>query len=589
MKKKSKKLANVLLMPLTGLAAPCEGSGKGDGSELDPIVVGSFGVPEAAPRFATYHNEDLDGVTLSDDVSWHNGAIYYKPGDYMIKNSNIIMNSDADGQDTNDFSGLGAAVMAVGKGVNLTIEDSKIETSGVLKVAVTTDEAALTVVKNSTVIAKGGTIYDGYISTADKSIMAGPPWVLGLGGSSSEVNARSTDITGWYAVGVYIDSDIQSAGWGAASSDNGSEMTMTVVNCDISVGQTGYGAYAVDECVEEYYGSRIDATTYGVIMTGAKVTFMSYNEGQKIPVFQFDGDYDKYGIATGGKKIYTAVSEKAKGIVKSQIKSDGFGFMFHSNRVFGANVVELFDGTSVTCPDAVFLLKKMGGEIVVDNAVLESTEKKVILQIIDNDDDYVGLDDSNYWGHDDGYGHTLGWHETTFNDTFHEEPGYSNEWIAPTSASYLRPSHKYQPFGNWVLDYKMTNTKVDGDFWNSSGYVGRNPATTLNVSLGRGAVVNGVISAGAFSHDTKDAKVGNGNWSEAKILGHVTNIPYFNDVNLVKVALSGNAVWNLTGDCIIDTLTIEGSASVSIPEGATLKVRDTVYEAGTLTADTYIS
>lgn len=163
----------------------------------------------------------------------------------------------------------------------------------------------------------------------------------------------------------------------------------------------------------------------------------------------------------------------------------------------------------------------------------------------------------------------------TFNTTFHEEAGFANEFAV----------NETDVAENWTSDLTITNATIDGDVWNSSGYVGSNPATTLTVNLGEGANLTGLISAGAFSHTTKDATVGDGDWSGASALGHVTNIVNSNGKNIVNVALSANAVWTVSADCYIDTLYIEGEASVVIPEGVTLTVGDVEYTNTTLTAE----
>ena len=537
--------------------------------------------------YATYIDESLDGITLSDDVSYHNGIVYETAGEYTLSNSTIYMLSDADGSDTTDFTGLGAAVMATGTGVVLTIENTYIETSGVAKPALITLDGAVSIVKSSTLISNGGVIYDGYYSTADTSMMVSPPWVLGLGGDEDDgVNARTTNILGNYTVAVYIDSTFQASGWGALSVDTGDSPNLVVINCDVSVLNSGYGAYAINYGGEEYYGVNMDVTTYGVIMTGARVTFQSYTEGQTVDVIQYEGDYDDYHLVTGGSVITTVSSEEAQGTVYSVIDSENFGFMFHSNASSGYNEVNLYDGTQVTTGDAVFLIKKICAVINVDDSTLESGTG-VILQIIDNDDDYVGTISDIEWGMDDDYGHSYGDHTPTFNLTFTEEEGYSNEWIADTSAAASYEAGTYDETTSWTAEFTLTNSTVTGDIWNSSGYVGSNPATVLSVTLGEGADLTGQISAGAFSHTSKYAEVGDGDWSQADVLGHVTNIVNSNGVNTVNVTLTDDAVWTVTGDGIIDTLSVTGSASVVISEGATLTVGDVTYEAGTITETGY--
>lgn len=551
---------------------------EADGSALPAIVETSFtGTRLAYPRYAHFVNENASGE-ISDDVSWHNGAIYFAPGSYSVNGASFEMNTAADGSDTNDFSGLGAAVLATGQGVVLEINNANIETTGVAKLALFTDGGAATIVRHSTLISNSGTIYDGYMSTADQTLMVAPPWVLGLGGPLC--NARTTNIMGNYSAAAYIDSTFDAAGWGALSTDSGTNMNMLVINCTVNVDDSGYGAYTIGETTEDYYGVTKNVSTYANIMTGGVSTYQSYVGGTDIDFVQFNGEVDEYGFGTNGSVIAKVSSGAlAPGqVVNSVINSDEFGFMCHANGASGYNVVNLLDGTEVNTGDAIFLVKKINSIFNVDNAVLNSGTG-VLLQLIDNDDDYVGLDFSAQWGEDNGYGHAYGSHMPTFNQTFHEEPGFANEFAVNTT----------DVANNWTSELNLTNTTVEGDVWNSTGYVGSNPATTLTVNLGEGADLTGVISAGAFSHTAKDAKVGNGDWSEASVLGHVTNIVNSNGKNIVNVNLSGDAVWTVKADSVIDSLDVQDGAQVVVPAGVTLTVGAEAYTGTTITAQSAAS
>jgi len=543
-----------------------------DGSALAPLLETSFsGTKLAYPRFATYLNEDATEA-ITDDVSWHNGAVYSEAGEYNVA-ADITMNTTADGSDTNDFSGLGAAVVAFGPGTLVNITDANIETTGVAKLALFTDGGAVSVVKGSTLTTNSGTIYDGYMSTADQTLMVSPPWVLGLGGP--KCNTRTTNIMGDYSTAAYVDSTFNAGGWGALSTDSGTNMHMVVVNTEVNVEDSGYGAYTIGQSTEDYYGVTENVSTYANIMTGGVSTYQSYTGGEEIDVVQFSGEQDEYGFGTNGEVVTTVKSDKvADGeVVNSVINSENFGFMCHANGTEGYNIVNVLDGTEVNTKDAIFLVKKINSIFNVDNATLNS-ENGVILQIIDNDDDYVGLDMEAQWGEDNGYGHYFGTHMPTFNSVFHEEEGYANEFAVNESTD-----------PNWTSVLNITNSTLEGDVWNSTGYVGANPATSLLVNLQDGANLTGIISAGAFSHTTKDATVGDGDWSQASALGHVTNIVNSNGKNTVDVCLGADAVWNVTADCMIDSLTIEDDAAVIIPADVTLTVNGEEFTATTLGAE----
>ncbi|MDC7124821.1 MAG: hypothetical protein PQJ46_04600 [Spirochaetales bacterium] len=247
----------------------------------------------------------------------------------------------------------------------------------------------------------------------------------------------------------------------------------------------------------------------------------------------------------------------------STIDADDFGFECHANGSTNWNVVNILDGTEVTTGDAVFLVKKVNSEFNIDNSTVKSTETGVLVQIIDNDDDYVGVDVSgDTWGLDNAlYGHTVDSHMPTFNESFSEEDGYSSSFAADTSAS---KSDSYDTSDNWECNVNLTNGTYEGDLWNSSGYVGSNAATTMTVTIGDGtnsATLTGIISAGEFKHTKKSFSVGDGDWSNADYLGHVTNQKNWNGVNNVNVVIKSGATWNITGNGIITGFTNDGSIS----------------------------
>ena len=59
----------------------------------------------------TYEDTSARGITISDDVSGHNG-ILVDNAEYSITDASINLLTDADGTDTCDFSGKGTAVAA---------------------------------------------------------------------------------------------------------------------------------------------------------------------------------------------------------------------------------------------------------------------------------------------------------------------------------------------------------------------------------------------------------------------------------------------------------------------------------------------
>ena len=162
-------------------------------------------------------------------------------------------------------------------------------------------------------------------------------------------------------------------------------------------------------------------------------------------------------------------------------------------------------------------------------------------------------------------------------------------------------------------DFTFTNGEYSGNIYNASGSdastQGALDATTLNVTLGKGAVLNAAAASTAAIHmtydgsqyvkdtlkgaaveDEKDAKIlgfQNSSYtiSEYYDQGHVANLINYNGGNDVNVVLTDDAVWNVTGTSLITSLSIEGDAQVVIPDGVTLTVNGKEYTNTTLKAD----
>ena len=84
----------------------------------------------------------------------------------------------------------------------------------------------------------------------------------------------------------------------------------------------------------------------------------------------------------------------------------------------------------------------------------------------------------------------------------------------------------------------------------------------MEVNLGQDAVLNGAIASTAVMHiDEKGEQVTEFTIDQYYYLCHLAHKNHFNGVNTSKVTLTGNAVWNVTGESLIQELTVgEGCA-----------------------------
>lgn len=490
----------------------------------------------------------------SDSQTSGFSAVIVRDSEYKITNADINLNSASDGTDVNDFAGYGAGVVVYGDS-KVEIEDSTITTTGVAKAATFADAGADLIVRGSTLISKGGDIYKDYKSTANQSFMINPPWVLGIVGSS-----RTTNVMGDYTTGTYVDTTFDAANWGAVSIDTGSYMHLTLINSAVKVAGSGYGAYAIGGGTwEDYYGTTFDVDTYAIIMTGATATLGSVEEGQEIEVRKIVADSDEANRSTSTKTGELVTTETATKTANSVVNSKNFGFMFHHNAPSGWNVLNLNEGTEINTGNAAFLVKKINAEINVDGAKIDSGNG-VILQMIDNDDDGVGAFMDDFYG------------MPTFNYSYSEKDGWSSTWGVD-----------YKDSG-WQTEFNVTDADLKGDLYNGTGY-GSNGGSTLNVSLGEGASLTGVIASTETQHGDSldklyksftyrtDAEGFNYDTAAAAAdkLGHVINQNYYNGVNPVNVVVMRGGSWTVTGDSIVNDLTAD-SANITAEEPVTVTV-----------------
>jgi len=537
-------------------------------------------------------------VVLEDSESHHEGIIVVDT-DYEITGANITMLTDADGTDTCDFSGVGTAVAVFGDS-DVTVSDSTIETSGVATMPLFVDDGATLTLKNSTIISRGGTLNAEYMNTPDQSLMVAPPWILGIMGTSRASNLMGTDST----MNV-IDSETSAGAWAVLSTDAGSNMALNIVNTSLTLlnadestaaalqeegGQiseildnpyttrygSGYGTYAIGDAQELFAGATVNVGTYAVILTGGDVTCESLTAGETIELPQADGTV----------MTYTATGDQA-----TVITSDTFGFMAHQSD----NTITLKEGTVVDTGYATFLVKTGSSNETLTATVdgTEITNGGVLIQVMDNDDASNG----GMMSTDDERNTNGG--SQNFIPEHTENAGFN------TSAATADGT---------VQTFTFTNGEYSGNIYNASGSdqstaTGALSASTLDVTFGNGAKYSGAIASTAAIHVTYEGSVlikENGGYAfddaeEAAAfaeeyqntsfdithyydIGQVANLLNDNGGNQINVTLTDDAVWEVTGTSLIATLSIEGDASVVIPEGVTLTVGGTDYTGVTLTA-----
>ena len=179
-----------------------------------------------------YDASGASGIVIDDSASGHNGILVVD-ADYAITGATIDMLTDADGNDTCDFSGKGTAIAAFGSGANVTIEDSTIHTSGVATMPIFADEGATLTFRNSTLQSDGGTLSADYLNTPSQTLMVAPPWILGIMG-----NARGSNMMGRDTTTNVIDSETSAGAWAVLSTDAGDDMYLNVYNSTLTLNKS---------------------------------------------------------------------------------------------------------------------------------------------------------------------------------------------------------------------------------------------------------------------------------------------------------------------------------------------------------------
>lgn len=514
-------------------------------SVSDAVSGGSFTADSASGININSTSDNFNGIIL-------NGA------EYTITDSTFSFLSKSDGSNVSDFNGFGAVIAAFNDS-KVTMERVNIHTEGVARPALFADSYSDALIADSSIKVMGGTLYEGYVNTADQTKMVAPPWVLGITG-----NARATNMMGICSSTTVVRTDAEANQWGVLSSDSGSDMLMTVVDSTLTLlgeGQddpfstnygSGYGTYIIGDAQEYFYGVTFNVGTYASILTGGKGVYASSNFDEPLTIYplkqipngttvtDFMGNQSEgYDVVFSDTPVFTGITGLGKNTV---INSDAFGFMAHNT-----GSLTITDGTIVNTDNATFLMKAGDVDIIVNDGAVINTKDDVILQMIDNDDSLVGADMSQG--------------APNFNLDFYEVEGYPGIDYDVSMTTDKRNT----------ITFTAAGVELNGDLFNGTGYFGGQAADLLEVTLSDGASLNGTISATSIIHvDENDKQNTHFTIDEYYYLGHVANRMYYNGGNDVSVILENGSAWTVADDSTITGLTIDKGATINAPEGSSL-------------------
>ena len=525
-------------------------------------------------------------ITLNEIVEGPAYTAVYAHGDGIVVNvtGTVTASDESSGEMASDFSGQGSIIVA-NDGATVNVNDAVISTDGFERSALIVTELGTIRVENSELTVRGANplteAYEGYANSANQNTMLSPPWVLGIQGG-----ARVINMIGTTPVLTIIDSRLVSGGWALISTDSGSDMSINVVDTEMSflpeseggmdsgwrifgydedAYGSGYGAYFIGDPAQYYYGSTFNGVTYAAIITGAKTAHYASSNGSLVL-----NDVSGEPLETVEGKGQPTVINGVFGIMQHNSVSDG---------------IYIEDGTIVNTADAIVIHKAGSGDYIFDNAVLNS-EKGVLFQMIDNDDDSrVGMGNGG------------------FSTEYNEDKVTSGIGFPGINYDYTSGQ------GGVSVNAAYTNGTYEGSIYNGTGYYGQR-GNNLTVTLGENAVLNGDIALTStikgipyspeaiegiayygddIGYVLLDAE-GNETDNEAEaayiqirsytinqyfLQGHVENMIHYNGSATIAVSVENGAQWNVAGESLITRL--------SIAEGAVVKGTLTENADGTLT------
>ena len=578
-------------------------------------VVEEKSVTDALGAEAVCDGSHAENVTIDNTDPSFNGIIVAGGIDYTIAKATIKFETDGDGLQACDFSGKGTAITSFGEGTKLTIEDSDINVSGVANMTLFADSGSTMTIRSSKLHSDGGTLHAGYKNSPSQNTMVAPPWILGIMG-----NSRCTNLEGNNTTMNVIDSQTSAAKWAVLSTDSGSNMKLNVVNTTMDLvgndkelqadgtyqdengdpnpftNRSGYGTYVIGSADEQFLGVTMNVGTYASIFTGGSGTYTNLETGKTYELMDANGEVSE---------TYEAKEDK-----NTVINSDTFGFMSHQ----GTDTINLENGTEVNSNYASFLIKNTQGDTVINvsNGVSLNNANGVLMQVMDNDDSTTGMDTATF----------------SFNTTHEEPAGWPSEngsvstemtedssgteagdmegmigadgamgggdMVPPEGGEGMGappeggpggpggPGGDAASSGPVVNHLNVESSELFGDIYNGSGYYGQT-AVGVEVNLGQDAVYHGAVAqtetihTDAIHYTSKVLPEGTSAEEAGQLtsftiaeyynIGHVANRYYSNGDNTLAVNLTDNAVWNVTGDCLLSSLSIGENAVVQGDQG----------------------
>lgn len=476
-------------------------------------------------RGGEVRNGYVSGVKIESREWDFNGIYVTGDGEYIVDDVEI----DFEGDGTDDFVGLGAAIAASGN-AKLTVNRARIHTKGITRGAVFAGGNSVVELNDSELS------LESYVPTREQleagaklQRMMEPPWSMSIRG-----HGRTTNLAECGTM-VFNRCHVTSNSWGVLSVDGARVNRMYVKDTLIELrGDSGYGAFSIADdlcydyaslgdwgCMDVFDHSVIKVPTYGIIMS--------------------------LGTAGGEFKNGSEVYSKRHG-----------AFIFRN-----CGILKVNSGAAFRTKGCSFVVKGSNVRIEADDAVLEP-ENGVILRLMDNDD--TGME---------GFPFIVPLEETDEKepnrDLFHAQ---QTEDVFFTMSNMTVRGDIYNSTTNIKACMNVPPRPADAppppDPGQIRGFIGDGlqGAKNLEVNM-RCACLTGRISAATAKYAAGVSVITKENCEQ---LGEITETPAPAINNGVILSMDAESVWNITGTSYLTALTLEAGAAIMPPDGRAVEL-----------------
>ncbi|MCR4843099.1 MAG: hypothetical protein K5840_07560, partial [Eubacterium sp.] len=501
----------------------------------------------------TYNGTSFKG-TIDVNGAFFNAIYVAGASDYTVTQSTIT----AEGDGANDFNGQGAALLVQDTG-SLTIDNTYVETAGVIRTAAAVKGSATLNITDSVIYAQEGDDTDEEYVALVVPMMKRTPFALGLEGT-----IRATNVLG-AGKGVYSDSLIVCTGWGVLSTDSGQSGTQALTVDNVVA---GIGEVEVAQAAKVYDATKeVNDVTYGFTYVDDYSGYVAYADSGVIDNFTNCTFYAPDYVQIMASSTSTATYEDCT------LYSGRIGVMTQQNA--GGTIT--FKNSTITVDDCLAQIKSGAANNGYTNVVIDGCDvdiagsnpySGVLVELVESDD-AGNPGNTTYTIQDDG------------DDATTES---SLGTITESTAVIKNGTYTgdiYNNIYNYTQDLDVTlsdNATVNGTISSSYGY---------HVDESGNRLADGtVISAYAYA----DYR---GQDSDAKIIGSQVNVPSATVNNKVNLTVESGSVWNVEanstnylGDVVLaDESCLSGGSGAKVSV-QTLTVGSTTYtEEATVTVN----